>query len=139
MSSSQSSESASPPYLLIFRDSGSETYKNLSAEERQQLFARWYEWYDGLLAAGKLKGGNPLESGGRVVSVTAGRIMDGPFVEGKEVVGGYFLLTVGSLEEAVAIAKQCPTLQLGLDLTVEVRTVADLCPALAPPETGRAP
>jgi hypothetical protein len=47
------------------------------------------------------------------------------------VVGGYFLLTVGGIEEAVEIAKQCPTLRLGLGLTVEIRPVADVCPVLS--------
>ena len=118
------------PYLLIFRDSHLDAYKTMSAEQRQLLLKQWYDWYDGLAAAGKLRHGHPLEPGGRLVSATGGRVTDGPFVEGKEVVGGYFLLTVKSLDEAVEIAKQCPTLRLGLGLTVEIRPVADICPVL---------
>jgi hypothetical protein len=118
------------PFMLIFRDASSETYKGLSPDQRQDLFTRWYAWYDSLAAAGKLKQGHPLAREGRLVSARDGRVVDGPFAEGKEVVGGYFFLTVANLEEAVAIAKDCPTLQLGLDLTVEVRAVADLCPVL---------
>ncbi len=51
---------------------------------------------------------------------------DGPFAESKETIGGYFLLTVGSMDEAVAIAQQCPGLPYGI--RVEVRPIAPQCP-----------
>jgi hypothetical protein len=51
--------------------------------------------------------------------------VDGPFAEAKELVGGYILVTASSLEEATAIAEQCP--RLGEGLTVEVRPVAQAC------------
>ena len=124
------------PYLLLFRDVSTETYKTLSAEQRQQLFSEWYAWYDRLVTQGKLIHGHPLEEGGRVVSARNGRVMDGPFVEAKEVVGGYFFLAVESEAEAVEIAKQCPTLKHDLGLTVEVRPVAGLCPVLSATPAG---
>ena len=52
---------------------------------------------------------------------------DGPFAEAKETIGGYFLLKVASLDEAVAIAKECPGLPHGI--RVEVRAIAGECPA----------
>lgn len=118
------------PYLLIFRDSNPAMYKSMSSEQRQQLLQQWNAWYDQLAAAGKLVDGKPLEPEGRVVSARGDRIIDGPFVEAKEAVGGYFLLTVGSLEEATEIAKDCPSLRMGIGLTVEVRPVAGVCPVL---------
>ena len=121
---------AAMPYLLIFRDANAANYKSLSPEQRQQLLQQWNDWYAGLAAAGKLVDGKPLEPEGRVVSARGERIIDGPFVEAKEAVGGYFLLTVGSLEEATEIAKGCPSLRMGLGLTVEVRPVAGTCPVL---------
>ena len=125
-----SSSSNTASYLLIFRDSNPGVYKAMSPAERQQLLQRWNAWYDGLAAAGKLKGGNPLEPEGRVVSFRNDRIIDGPFAEAKEAIGGYFLLTVDSLEEATQIAKGCPSLRGDLGLTVEVRPVAGMCPVL---------
>lgn len=53
-------------------------------------------------------------------------VSDGPFVEAKETIGGYFLLRVGSFDEAVAIAQGCPGLPYGI--RVEVREVAGECP-----------
>jgi hypothetical protein len=123
------------PFLLIFRDAGSAIYERLSAEERQRLLEQWYAWYDGLAAAGKVRDGHPLEPAGRMVTASGGRVVDGPFVEGKEVVGGYFLLDVSGIEEAVEIAKQCPSFKHGLGIRVEVRPVAGVCPVLRAEKT----
>jgi hypothetical protein len=119
------------PYLLLFRDSSADSYKTLSAEDRQKLLSQWNAWYDGLAAEGKVQHGHPLEPTGRVVSASGGRVIDGPYAEAKEAVGGYFFLNVSSLEEATDIARQCPSLHWGLGLTVEVRPVAAMCPVLS--------
>jgi hypothetical protein len=117
------------PYLLIFRDVSPETYKAMSGDERQRLMQQWNAWYDGLAEQGKVEHGHPLEPSGRVVTGVRGeRITDGPFAEATEGIGGYFLLTVSSLEEATAIAQRCPSLPYGM--SVEVRPVAGECPAL---------
>ncbi len=64
-----------------------------------------------------------------MVSARRGKLVsDGPYAEAKEVVAGYFMLTVDSLDEATEIAKQCPSLPLGL--TVEVRPIAEKSPTL---------
>lgn len=122
-------EAKTSPYLLIFRDSSSDTYRNLSPDQRQRLMEQWNAWYDGLAAKGKVQHGHPLEPQGRVVSGPRGeRVVDGPFAESTEGVGGYFLLTVSSLDEATEIAQMCPS--LGYGMVVEVRPVAEACPTL---------
>jgi hypothetical protein len=126
----QSNESKQSAYMLIFRETSSETYKAMSPEQRQNLLQKWNDWYDGLAAQGKLSHGHPLEPSGRVVSGIRGdRVLDGPYAEGIEAIGGFFFLTVDSLDEAVAIAKLCPSLPHGI--IVEVRPVAASCPALS--------
>jgi hypothetical protein len=56
-----------------------------------------------------------------------GRVVaDGPFAESKEAIGGYFLLKVATMDEAVAIAQQCPGLPHGAK--VEVRPIMGQCP-----------
>jgi hypothetical protein len=62
-------------------------------------------------------------------------VADGPFAESKEAIGGYFLLKVDSMDEAVSIAQQCPGLPHGAK--VEVRPVLAECPLSgeAVPET----
>jgi hypothetical protein len=120
-------------HMLIFRDT-SEIYEKMSAEEKQSLLTRWMAWYDSLDSQGKLEGGRPLEPRGRIVSATdGGRVTDGPYVESKEAIGGFFMLKVDTMEEAIEIAKGCPSLKHGL--VVEVRPVAETCPQLKLNET----
>jgi len=111
-------------YLLIFR--GNEWHKGLSPEQMQQISDQWMAWFRRLMDEGKAIAGNPLEPNGKIVSGKNGHVTDGPFAESKEAVGGYFLLTVGDLDEAVAIARQCPGLPYGAK--IEVRPVAGECP-----------
>lgn len=118
-------ENKRSPYLMIFREPPG-TYESLSPEQRQRLLQQWNAWYDGLAAEGKVKHGQPLEAGGRVI--TASRVTDGPYAEAKEAVGGYFMLEVESLDEATEIAQRCPSLSLGM--IVEVRPVANACEGL---------
>ena len=114
-------------YLLLFR--GSSWDKGLSPEQLQKTMDQFMAWFERLKQQGKVKAGQPLERKGRIVSGKNGRtVADGPFAESKEAIGGYFLLNVDDLQEAVAIAKQCPLLEYGS--TVEVRPVAEECPTL---------
>lgn len=111
-------------YMLIFR--GTDWYKGLSPEEMQQVSDQWLRWFKGLTDQGKVIAGNPLETEGKVVSGKNGRVVsDGPFAESKETIGGYFLMKVGTMDEALTIAKECPGLAYGI--RVEVRPVAGEC------------
>ncbi len=112
-------------YMLIFR--GTDWHKGLSPEEMQRVANDWMAWFKRLTEQGTAVAGNPLEREGKIVSGKNGRVVaDGPFAESKEAIGGYFLLKVNSLDEAVAIAQECPGLPYGAK--VEVRPVMDRCP-----------
>jgi hypothetical protein len=111
-------------YLLIFRST--DWYKGLSPEQMQQIADNWMAWFNRLKDEGKCIGGNPLEREGKIVSGKNRLVSDGPFAESKETIGGYFYLTVSSLDDAVAIAQQCPGLPYGI--RVEVRPIAGECP-----------
>jgi hypothetical protein len=111
-------------YLLLFR--GSDWQNDVSPQELEETMGRFIGWFEELQSQGKLKGANPLMTEGRIVSGTNGRhVTDGPFAESKETIGGYFLLTVADMEEAVEIARKCPLLDHGSQ--VEVRPVAQEC------------
>lgn len=119
-------DTAVSPYLLFFRNSGPENYQHLSADERQRLVMRWNAWYDELAAAGKAVEGQPLESETRTVSGPGGaRVVDGPFAEAKEAIGGYVKLLVRDFDEATAIARRHPGLEFGLQ--IEVRQMTNHC------------
>lgn len=113
--------------MLIFR--GTDWYKGLSPEEMQQVGERWMTWFKGLTNQGKAIAGNPLEKEGKIVSGKNRVVSDGPFAESKETIGGYFLLKVNTMDDAVEIAQQCPGLVYGI--RVEVRPVAGECPLVA--------
>src|SRR5438034_10983177 len=115
-------------YLLLFR--GSSWDKGLSPEQLQKTMDQFMAWFERLKQQGKVKVGQPLERTGKIVSGKNGRIVaDGPFAESKEAIGGYFLLQVDSLDEAVAIAQLCPGLPHGVK--IEVRPVMAHCPLSA--------
>jgi len=111
-------------YILIFR--GNDWHKGLSPEQMQNISDQWMAWFKSLIAEGKAIAGNPLEPTGKIISGRNGHVVDGPFAESKEAVGGYFLLTVAGMDEAVAIAQKCPGLPYGAK--IEVRPVAGECP-----------
>jgi hypothetical protein len=120
-----STPTKAPEFLLLIR--GTKWHDNLSPEQIQNVMGRFMGWLDNLTESGKLKGAQPLEVEGKVVSGKHGRVVtDGPFAEAKETIGGYFLLRVDTLDEAVEIAQTCPMLEYGP--TMEVRPVADSCP-----------
>ena len=94
-----------------------------SPTELQAIMTRFATWMEGLQKQGRVAATNGLENTGKILRGPIGEtvITDGPFAEGKEVVGGYVLLNPSTLDEAVAAASACP----GLDnrMIVEVRPV----------------
>jgi hypothetical protein len=119
-------EMSNEGYLLMLHTN--EWWNELGREELEKYVAQSNAWLEGLMASGKVKGGQALARSGAIVSGKNGRnVTDGPFAESKEVVGGYLLLNVGTFEEAVAIAKTVPGLAFGRK--VEVRPLTDVCPA----------
>jgi hypothetical protein len=125
-------ETNTPPratgYLLLFRNTAW-GQKGMSESEIRHVVDKVTGWFDQLAASGKLVSAQPLMEEGVVLSGGAERsVTDGPFVEAKEAIGGYVLLSVETLEEAVAIAKSNPMQELGL--ITEVRATASSCPHL---------
>jgi len=112
-------------FMLLYRTD--EWYNELSQEELQKLINQNKAWFERLTAQGKAKPGRALERTGVTVSGKNGRfVTDGPFAESKEAVGGYLVLDVETIEEAIAIAQSSPGLAYGG--SIEVRPVAEECP-----------
>jgi hypothetical protein len=112
-------------YMLLYRSD--EWYNRLSHDELQRLMNQNKSWIERLTAQGKAKPGRALERRGAIVSGKGGRlVMDGPFAESKEAIGGYLVLNVETIDEAIAIAQSSPGLAYGG--SIEVRPVAEECP-----------
>ncbi len=111
--------------MLLYRSD--DWYNRLSLEELQTLMDQNKAWIERLTAQGKAKPGRALERRGAIVSGKNGRfITDGPFAESKEAIGGYLVLDVETIDEAIAIAQSIPGLAYGG--SIEVRPVAEECP-----------
>lgn len=109
-----------PDFMLLFR--GGEADQK-SPAEMQQLVQKYIAWVRELRDKGKFKAGDELQGNGRIVSTEKGKLIDGPFIETKDAVGGYFLIEAANYDEAVAIAKASPNLDNGG--WVEVRQISD--------------
>ena len=112
-------------FLLLFRGAAAGHGPVLSEDEREAQMQRWMNWLGDLTKQGKMLGAQPLEGSGKVVKGIGKTIIDGPFAEGKEIVGGYLLCKANSWDEAVEISKGCPILEHEQG-TVEVRAVGQM-------------
>lgn len=110
-------------FMMIFRTEKKEQTTKPTPEQMQASFQQWQDWIGGIAAQGKFIATNALEQNGRTVSAK-GLVSDGPYVEVKEMVGGYILVKANNLDEAVALSDGCPTLAIGG--TVEIRSILDL-------------
>ena len=108
-------------YLLLILEQRDDRDQRTQAEG-QAAYDSMSRWRDDLLGRGVLETAEALrpDRDGVRLSRRGGKrtIVDGPFAESKEMVGGFFLLDCATREEAVAIARQCPAAEWA---TVEVR------------------
>lgn len=103
-------------YLVISRGKW-----DASAEPQQiqQAIDAFYVWIERHVDAGRMKHGQRLAKEAKLVGKQA--IIDGPFTEAKEVIGGYWFILAGSLEEAATLASGNPCLEYGL--SYEIRPI----------------
>jgi hypothetical protein len=97
-----------------------------NTELAPQLFEHFSSWLGSLRERGQYIQSHKLrDRTGARLTVRGGQVVEGPFIESKEAVGGVFLIEASSLEEAIAIARTCPTLSLQNGF-VEVRVVEEV-------------
>ena len=106
-------------FMLIYRDPATPRTPP-SPEEMQAFLAMWGEWY-GKFGAAIVDGGDGLKPSGRVLQ-PGGIVSDGPYVEAKEVIGGYTIVQADAYDGAVAIARECPIARIGG--AIEIRELA---------------
>jgi hypothetical protein len=111
--------------LLIYDDE--QTLANMSEDERNALFAEYGTFTQELRDAGAMVAGEPLQS---IQTATTVRVRDGdtlttdgPFAETKEQLGGFYIVDVASLDEALEWAAKIPSARSG---SIEVRPVAQI-------------
>ena len=110
-------------YMFLLYDDPT-AFEDCSPEELQQLIQKYSAWQDRLVADGRLVAGNKLTDGeGRVLRSEGGkvRVLDGPYSEAKEIIGGFFTVRADSYEHAMELAQSGPHLELGG--TIEIREI----------------
>jgi hypothetical protein len=108
--------------LMLYSTEGG--YSELTRAEQEQAMAAYGAYMEALSKSGCLVGSNRLQptSTATTVRVQNGKsqVLDGPFVDSKEQIGGYFLIDVPGLDAAISWAARCPGASHG---TVEVRPI----------------
>ena len=111
--------------LLVHHDEA--TFDTFSETKRQRMLEESVQLTHQLYASGQYLSASPLHpaSTAAVVRVRDGKpfVTDGPFVETREQIAGYFLITAKNLDEAIGIAARVPGARIG---TVEVRPVKEV-------------
>ncbi|MBO0948038.1 YciI family protein [Fibrella forsythiae] len=113
-------------FMLIFHSPQAQevTYQQQSPEEMQAEIQKWNQWIGSIAAKGKMIGGEALMPFGKVMTRGGQAVTDGPFTEGKEIIGGYTLVSVADIDEAIQLAQGCPIFDTEGG-SVEVRPVVN--------------
>lgn len=111
-------------FIITAQAGTDETKANPEADFDEKLFAAYMRFNEEMHKAGVLvasEGLNPAAKGARV-AVSQGKryVVDGPFAESKELVGGFYIIDVKSLDEAIHWALRAPS-GMGIDDVLEIR------------------
>jgi hypothetical protein len=99
-------------FLFVYRHT-TDNFRNLTPEQMQLQMQRWHKWMnEGLEKGWMVNVGDGLGKEGRVVNAQK-VVTDGPFVEAKEIVGGFTIIQADTIDAAAEIAKSCPCLLIG--------------------------
>lgn len=103
-------------YVLIYRQPAEIYEMNRDPVKGPPNLAAWQHYIDAMGAAGIVKSGNRLEAlSGTTVRVIDGKrqVQDGPFADSKDLLGGYVIIDVASLDEALRWAELSPSSKTG--------------------------
>jgi len=110
-------------YVMLIMNT--EAAAKLTEEEQQAWSSEIMAWYEKQSGTGVIADmGHQLQPPDTARTVRARGVTDGPFIETKEVLGGYTVLETGSIGEAVEVTKTWPGVDRGL-ITIELRPVVE--------------
>lgn len=100
-----------PQYMLVL--GGVDPSRRSTSLDYEEVMKRYQAWGDKLRAKRQFVDSHKLKDGaGRRLTFRDGKVVDGPFAESKETIGGYYLIEAKDLDEAVEIARECPTVTI---------------------------
>ncbi len=103
-------------YMLIFQ--GGMSGNSVSPEVMQQQMTKWMAWIEKLTKTGHYVAGEPLLPGGKLIQGKSKTVTDGPYTEGKEVVGGFFVINAENYDEAIQLCDDYPGYEHGGSIQV---------------------
>ncbi len=109
-----------PNYMLLLHEDPA-VFADVSPAEMQTIIQKYGAWATKLAAEGRLVASSKLQDGtGRALRAVNGKfsVTDGPYTEGKEIIGGYFTIKAESYDHAVELSQGCPHVEFGV---VEIR------------------
>lgn len=115
-------------FIITAQSDAASTPSDASAEFDAELFKAYMRFNEEMHTAGVLiasEGLNPAAQGARIAVADRKRyVVDGPFAESKELVGGFYIIEVPSLDDAIQWALRAPS-GLGTDDILEIQTIGD--------------
>lgn len=90
-------------YMLLFCDDGG---AHTGTPDRDAMYAQVGKWWEA--NGSKIRGGEELQPPATATTVRGGQVTDGPFMEGKESIGGFAIVEVADLDEAIEMARTWP-------------------------------
>jgi hypothetical protein len=99
-------------FMFLFQGPVSQT-EQPSPEAMQEIMGKWFAWINKLAQAGKYDSGEALLPGGKIVKGSHKNVTDGPFTEGKEIIGGYFIVNAKDYAEAISLCADYPDYTTG--------------------------
>lgn len=109
-------------FIMLLHDAGSFP-ADISPDQIQAIIQRYVAWRQKIQKNGRNVVGHKLTEGqGRVMRGATGqtKVIDGPYAEAREVIGGLFIVEANSYEEMVELSRDCPHLDFG---SIEIREV----------------
>jgi hypothetical protein len=119
-------ETEMPSYILFLHDNPRD-FIGRSESDMMSIVKEYGAWAAKMRGENRLLGGEKLtDTGGKILSKQGGKmtVVDGPYAEAREVIGGFFTITAKDYAEAVKIAESCPHAKHGS--RIEVREIQNL-------------
>jgi len=119
-------DKANNEFVFLFRQPAI----NYSPEKEKEVNKKWNDWIGGIAAQGKIAAyGKHLKPEGSVLKA-GGVVTDGPFVEIREILGGFIIVKADTMDDAITIAHGCPAIDEGGSVEIRTAFVYDNLPTI---------
>ena len=106
--------------LLIYGNEAA--WESATADEKAAEYERHRRFAQAVAElGGKIAGGDELESTSTATTIRGDLVTDGPFIDTKEALGGFYIIEADDLDQMIAIARHCPSTTGG----IEIRPIVD--------------